>query len=140
MTQAIVARGSTSVAFELYQDGGGNLAVAIDIGKPDQKWHEVSTDTPKVRDDWSSVETITVLGQFLGSDAYGRANMLIEDLVKPHSNGTPLTLDLTAVPGIETIVDIGVPQENSVELDYQPGVANRVDLQMTVPVVQETLG
>lgn len=138
--KGFLARGSTRIGFEIHRDGGGNLAIAVDIGKPDQKWHEVSTQTPKVRDDWSAVENIVVLGMFKGADAYSRANSLVEDLVKPHSDGEPLRLDLTQVKGWDQEVDVGVPSEDSVELDYQLGAKNRVDLRLKVPPVTETLG
>lgn len=141
MTTATFSRGSTSVEFKILRQGG-DLAVARDVGKPNLKTRPRSDDAsgPRSSDQRSAQDRLVVLGIFEGPGAYSRADALVEDLVKPHSEGTPLELDLTNVPGFNKVYEVGVPNEQAVELDYQPGIRQRVDLQLSVPIVSDTIG
>jgi len=139
MAEATVSRGSTSVTFSIYQEAG-ELAIARDIGKPQQSFKTVSQEAPRSQDQLSGIDQLTVLGVFLGDGAYSRADTLVEDLVKPYSEGEPLQLDLTDVTGWDGILQIGVPDDTAVQLDYLPGRKDRVDIQLSVPVVSSTVG
>ncbi len=139
MATGILRRGSTQIEFEIYQENGG-LAFARDVGKPRQRFHAVSAANPISRDHWSAIETWTVLGMLIGPGSYSRAKNLVENLIKPHSQGVPLILDMTSVPGVDVEVEVAVPQSTSCMLDYQPGIKDRVDLQLTLPLVFDTQG
>jgi hypothetical protein len=139
MVDGTISRGNTSVTFRLWQEGG-NIVIGRDIGKPQGKFKTVSRQAPRSNDFLSSSDRFTVLGVLTGSNAYADAKTLAEDLVIPHSGGTPLQLDLTAVTGINTVYDIGVPSGNALQLEYRPGRRDRVDLQLSVPVVSATVG
>lgn len=139
MASATLSRGSTSVTFDIYQEGA-NLAIARDIGKPQQQFKTVSREDPRSQDQLSAIDQLTVLGILLGADAYSQAQTLVDDLIKPHSGGQPLQLDLTAVSGYDSIFEVGIPSDTAVQLDYQPGTKNRVDIQLSVTVVSSTIG
>lgn len=139
MVDATLSRGATSVTFHIWQEAG-NLAIARDVGKPELKVQEVSRETPRSADLKSGLDQLTVLGVLTGPDAYADADTIAEDLIKPHSGGVPLNLDLTGVTGFDTVFEVGVPSANAYQCDYVPGRKDRVDISLTVPIVSDTIG
>jgi hypothetical protein len=139
MPTATLSRGGTSVTMKIWREGG-QLAIAVDAGKLSATTYEVAAEDPKTADHKSALHRITVLGVLLGSNAYSNAQTLCESLVKPHSDGTPLTLDVTSVPGFTTGYEVGVPDSRAVQVDYRAGITNRVDVQLGLPVVSSTIG
>lgn len=139
MATAVISRGTTSVDVEIWGEGG-DLLIGRDIGNPEARIAPVARVDPRASDHKSATDTITLVGILEGASAYDDARTLAEDLIKPHSDGTALQLDLTAVPGFDTVFDVGVPSARALEVDYRPGVRNRVDVQLTVPVVDNTIG
>jgi len=136
--QATVSRNQTSVTFDIY-DEGGNLAVARDIGKPELEFYQVAREAPRSFDGFSATDVFTVVGQFTGSSAYSDAKKLAEDLIRPHSNGDALTLDLSDVPGF-TSYEVAVQNESALQLAYPPGQTDWVSVQLQATQVRDTIG
>jgi len=139
MADAILSRGATSVTFRLWQEAG-DVVVARDVGKPQLAFKTVSRQAPRSQDQLSSVDQPTLLGVFVGDGAYSRANAIVENLILPYSDGTPLQLDITDVEGFDSVFEVGVPSEDAIQLDYQPGRKDRVDVQLSTPIVSSTVG
>lgn len=139
MADATLSRGSTNITFTIHREGG-QLAIARDLSKPALSIKNVSRQEPRSVDLKSSVETITLLATLLGPSAYSQADALVEDLIKPHSDGEPLQLDLTDVTGFTNVFEVGVPSEDAIQVDYLPGTRDRVDVQFSLPVVDDTTG
>jgi len=139
MVTASVSRGATTVDFEVW-GSPGDLAIGFDVGKPNQSIISVSRLEPRSANHQSDVQRVVVLGVLKGPGAYSAADALAEDLIKPHSGGTPLQLDLTDVTGIDSVFTIGVPDSSALELSYLPGRKNVVDLSLNVPLVSDTIG
>lgn len=138
MATATVSRGTTSVTFDLYEEGG-NLLVARDVGKPTADTQPVGREDPRSSDHKSAIDAFTVVGQLVGSSAYADAQTLAESLVKPYSDGTALELDLSAIPSLG-IYEVAVSSDRALQLGYEPGKVDWVSLQLSVTVVGSTVG
>lgn len=139
MATATVTRGGTSVTFDIYDEGGGSVAVARDIGKPELEFQNVARANPRSFDGFSALDVFTVTGQLTGSNAYSNAQTLAEDIVKSHSDGTTTTLDLSSVTGLSTY-DVAFNSENNLRLAYPPGRKDWVSLQLQATVVRGVVG
>lgn len=129
------ADGSQSVSFDIWRDGAGQLCVSRDIGKPQAGFREAGTSNIIVSDFMSATDVYTVLGIIT---TYSDAQSIVEDIVKPFIGSTSLELDVTSVPGISNVQRVGVPSKRAIELDYQVGVRNMVDVQLSLPAVSRT--
>lgn len=138
MATATISRDTTSVTFDLYEEGG-NLLVARDVGKPTAGTQPVGREDPRSSDHKSAIDGFTVVGQLVGSSAHADAKTLAEDLVKPYSDGVALELDLSAIPSLGTY-EISVSSDRALQLGYEPGRVDWVSLQLTVSVVGSTVG
>ena len=138
MAVATLSRGGTSVTIQIWAEGG-ELLVGRDVGKPQAGIQEVARADPRSVDHKSATDSFTIVGQLIGSNAYADARTLAEDLIKPHSAGERLMLDLSDVPGLGTY-EVGVPSPRALELDYQQGQRDWVPCSLTLPVVSETIG
>lgn len=131
-----MARGSTSVTFDVYEEAG-NLAVSRDIGKPDAKVFETSRELPRTIDNLSSLDTITVVGQFFGSTAYVDAKKLSE-LFAAESDGVDLTIDLTDL-GFASAFKCAPVSESACQVVYESGNVDWVSVQVQVTLIEDTL-
>jgi len=137
MVDAILSRGSTSVSIKIWVKNN-ELCLARDIGKPNAQILPVSRGDPRTSDHLSAADQITLVGNLTGPNAYADAQTLAENLVKPHSNGTPLKLDLSAIPSWGTY-EVGVPSRRVCRLNYKPGQSDWVSCQMRLPIVNTTI-
>lgn len=138
MATATLSRGSTSVTFNLYEEGN-NLLVARDTGKPSAGISPVGREDPRSSDHKSAIDAFTVVGQLVGSTAYDDAKTLAEGLVKTYSDGTALELDLSSVTGLGTY-EVAVSSDRALQLGFEPGRVDWVSLQLSVTVVGSTVG
>lgn len=136
MVTATISRGTTSVTFDLVEEAGA-LIIAEDTGKPALNVDESPRGDPRIGDHYSALTTLTVPGRLSGSTAYDDARVLAEELIKPNSDGTALSLDLSNVSGFGTN-DVAPTNERALELTYRSGFTNEVLLQLSLPVVNET--
>jgi len=139
MVTASLSRGSTSVDFELNQSAGGTPTIVQAISKPQQKLPSVSVVDPRVSDQFASVETFVLRGYIDGDTAYQDARSLAEELIKPHSGGTGLSLDLSNADGFGTYT-VAPAGENACELEYLPGQRNWIPVSLNLTRVDETIG
>jgi hypothetical protein len=138
MVQASLSRGSTSVTFQVEQEPGGQTVIQT-TGKPQQEILETSSRDPRVSDQFAAVKSLTVNGYIDGSNAYEDARVMAEDLVKPHSNGAPLQLDVSNLDGFSTY-DVAPDNASALKLTYNPGERRFVRVAMSVTQVDETIG
>lgn len=138
MATCTVARGAESVTFDVYGEGG-ELLIARDVGSPQQRIYEVGTEDPKARDNRSALDAFTVVGQLTGATAHADALTLAEELVKPHSGGTPATLTFADVTNLGEY-QVAFPNDRSLELHYPPGRTEWVSLQLAATVVDGAIG
>jgi hypothetical protein len=139
MAEATLSRGSTSVSLPLIASGSTPIA-ARDIGKPNLNLNNTGELDPRVGNDQSALETITLLGRFHGSNAFSDANTLA-DLIKSNSNGTPLTLNIN-MPEWDTDIEVApaAGQEEAVALNYPAGKTNTVEVDLGLSRVSQTFG
>lgn len=138
MTQATLSRGGTSVTFQVEENSGAPV-IAESISKPEQELTPVSQVNPRVSDQFASVLQFTVTGYIDGSDAYERARVMAEDLVKPHGDGDALTLDLSNADGFGSY-SVAPSTANACELTYNPGERNWVRVALRMPQVDRVIG
>lgn len=137
MARASLSRGDTSVSLELYERSGNPL-VSRDVGKPQSKVYETSKLDPRFGDQRAGLDVITIIGQFRGSDAYTRARTLSEDLVKPHSGGVPIEVDLSQVTGFG-VYDTVASEAGACRLHYPSGQTDWVSVQLSLNVVSDII-
>lgn len=135
--QATLSRGNTSVSFDVIGEGGQPL-VFWDVGKPNASEQRSGRVDPRSSDFWSGLRNITVRGEMDRSSAYADAETIAEDLVKPYSGGDPLELDLSALAEHGTYEV--APLQQALVLQYPPATRNVVIVDLSVPVVSQTLG
>lgn len=138
MATATLSRGTTSVTFNLYEEGN-NLLIGRDVGKPEAETTPVGREDPRSSDHKSAIDAFTVVGQLVGGSAYADAKTLSESLVKTYSDGTALELDLSSVTGLGTY-EVAVSSDRALQLGYEPGKVDWVSLQLSVTVVGSTVG
>lgn len=139
MVDATLSRGSESVTIPLIEEAGTPV-ISRDVGKPNQQLHTTGRLDPRSQDQWSVLEAYTLIGTFTGSSAYQDARD-VQDLIKSHSGGTNLTLDVpldefgNAVP-----VCPAAEQEQACTVTYAPGRTDWVGVEVSLTRVSETLG
>lgn len=139
MTTVTLSRGSTVVSINLEQETGGTPTLVQSVSKPQQKFPTVSVVDPRVSDQFESVETFVLRGYLDGDGAYRDARILAEELIKPHSGGTPLTLELSSVDGFGRY-DVAPAGENACEIEYLPGQRDWIPVSLNLTRVDETIG
>lgn len=137
-TTVTLSRSGVSVDIDLLQRGG-DLTIARDVGKPNLNFPVAAALDPIAQDQFSASDRFAIFGILVGPGAYSRAQSLAVDLVKAHSQGDPLLLDPTEVTGFDSKYEVGVPSESALEIDYRPGVRDRVDVALSLPVVSSTV-
>lgn len=138
MVDATIERGGTSVTLPLVAEGGGTPLVSHDIGKPEaQPSGGNGVINPRWSDRWSRVETYTLTGQLTGASAHDDA-ITLADLIKSHSGGTPLTLNIGLSEFDNDISTIpAANQEGALELEYAPGTTDRVSVSLSLTRISE---
>lgn len=141
MTTAEVYReGGKSVELPLVDSSSGTPLFSTDIGKPNLEIQQTGSIDPRHIDQFSGLESYTLLGRFTSSDAYKRARTLC-DLLKENSNGNPLYLDVD-LPEFDgpNMVAPAAGQEESVSVVYKPGRRDWVEVDLGLTRVSETQG
>lgn len=139
MTTASLSRDGTSVSFELAQSGGGTPTIVEAVSKPNQKFQPIARVDPRTSDFFQSVKTFILRGYIDGDTAYQDARVLAEELIKPHSGGNDLTLDLSNADGFGSYT-VAPAGENAAEIEYLPGQRDWVPISLNLTQVDETIG
>lgn len=142
MADAVISRtggGSESVTLSVVNNRDG-LAVARDVGKPNINLYETGTEDPQPQDNLSALDNFTVIGELSGSSAYSDAQTLVEDIIKrrPQSSDK-IQLNLTDLPSGQTH-DVAAIADQAVRVTYNPGVRQRVLVQLSLQVVDSVNG
>lgn len=137
MTDAILSRGGTSVTVPILATGG-SLAIARDVGKPTAGFPKVGREDPRSQDYQNAGVQWTIVGLLRGSSAYDDAQTLAEDLIKPQTDGTALSLDLSALPSHSTY-DVAPANDRALALTYRPGETDMVAVGLSLTAVGETI-
>lgn len=139
MVTATLSRGGTSVDIPLVETAGTPV-IGRDIGKPNQQIHESGTLQPRVQDQWSALEAYTLTGMFTDSNAYQDARDL-QDLIKSHSGGTDLILDIP-LDDFESNISVcpAAEQEEACSVTYDPGRRDWVAVSVSLTRINDTLG
>jgi hypothetical protein len=135
--QATLSRDTTSVTFDVIAEGGSPL-LFFDVGKPNAQEQRSGRVDPRSSDFWSGLRNISVRGEMDRASAYSDAQTLAEDLIKPYGNGDPLQLDISELPQHGTF-DV-MPLQQACILQYPPGTKDVVIVDLSMPVVSDTLG
>lgn len=139
MVDATLSRGGTSVDIPLLGDSD-SLLVARDVGKPTLDTYQTGQENPRSRDHRHASDAWTIVGVLHGGTAYADAQTLAEDLIKSRgTTGTPLQLDLSNLPSRGTY-DVAPASDRALTLTYEPGRSQMVGVQLTVNVVDGTIG
>lgn len=139
--EATLERDTTSISLPLVGEGAGVPLVAVDHGKPESGPASKGIINPRWGDFWSQLESYTLNVRFTGSDAYSDA-IALADLIKSHSGGEDLVLDIPGLPEIDTdvVVAPAPEQDSAVSFTYNPGGREMVDAQVSLTRVNETAG
>lgn len=135
--QATIQRGNTSVTFDVIGEGGQPL-IFFDAGKPNADEQRSGRADPRSSDFWSGILQISVRGELDRPTAHEDALTIAEELVKPFSGGGALEIDISDYPG-ETVYEVA-PLESACILQYPPGNTDVVIVDLSMPVVDVTLG
>lgn len=133
MTDATLERGGTTITLPLTADSGGTPLVSHDVGKPEAGISGgKGVLDPRWSDRWSRTETYTLIGQFTSASAYDDA-IALADLIKSHSGGDPITLNI-GMPEFDTDISVVPPaaQGRALELAYDPGGTDMVGVELTL--------
>lgn len=137
MTTLTLSRGATSVDVEWLGEAPDPILV-YSASKPNQEINPVSNIDPRVSDQFQNVKQFTINGYLTGANAYTDARSLAGELIKPHSGGTALQLDLSNIDGFGTY-DVAPSQQNAVDISYPPGQRDLVPVSFSLPVVDTTI-
>lgn len=139
MVQATISRNDISVDLQVEAEGA-RTTVIESVSKPEQDFKVISQEDARVSDQFAAVRSFNpITGYIDGPSAYEDALILAEDLVKPHSDGVPLTIDLSNLEGFGTY-DVAVNNSNALKLTYPPGQRNWVQVQLNVTQVDAVDG
>jgi len=130
MTTATLSRGNRSVSFDVIGEGGEPL-VARNFGKPNLGVNANSggLDPLMQQDVRSAQETININTQLF---SYDKAATLA-DIIKSHSRGTPITLDIPLAEYDDSIkTHPALEQEEALTLTYEPGRGERVGVSLSL--------
>lgn len=139
MVTATLSRGSTSVEIPLIASGSTPL-VSRDTGRPNLELQPNGELDPRHSDQFSGLETYTLLGRFHGANAYADA-VSLADLIKSNANGTPLRLDI-GMPEYDSNMKVcpAAGQEEAVSFNYPAGKTNTVEIDVGLSRIAETFG
>lgn len=140
MTTATLERGGTTVTLQLLGEGAGVPLVATDHGKPNAGPQSKGSINPRWSDQWSQMESYTLVARFHESTAYSDVIELV-DLVKSHSAGADLVLNID-LPEFDTdmVVAPAPEQDQALSVAYDVGGRNMVDCQLSLTRVNSTQG
>lgn len=137
---ATISRGGTTVNLPLVASGSGVPLVSVDSGKPSLEIQPSGALQPRHQDQWSGLETYTLLGRFTSSTAYSDVIELV-DLIKSNPNGSPLALN---IPMGEFDTDIPVVpaagQDEAIKVAYPPGKKNTAEVDLGLTRVNSSNG
>ena len=135
--KATLERGDTTIELPLYQESGTPV-VATDLGKPEQDIQKSGSLNPRNSDQRSQTRTYTLACRFTSSNAY--ENVLeLADLLKSSSAGAGTYLSIP-MPEFDNPILVAPSTENAVDITYDPGGRNNVDVALSLTRVKETIG
>lgn len=138
---ATLSQDGTSVELPLLAEGS-SILLAADLGKPDLIIHDDGgTAFPRVQDQWSGFQQFNVIGFFRGDTAHSDAIDLAE-LVHSDGGGNPMTLDIPGIPELPSDMRVApsAEQAKALNLSYPNAYKNRVDFDLGLTRVDDTLG
>lgn len=138
--KATLSRGTTSVELPLVEDGSGNPIAIRGVGKPNLRINDTGSINPRHTDQWSGLDQYTLVGRFIGTNAYQDA-LTLADLAKTNGAGTPLTLNIDS-PEFDTDITVvpGAGQQGAITLAYEPGTKNVVIADVSLTRVSDVQG
>lgn len=137
MATATLSRGNNSISIPLVAPGGNPL-VSIDHGKPNLEIQPNGELDPRHMDNYSGLESYTILGRFTSSSAYQKA-IDLADLIKSNSNGNELLLNVD-MPEFDTDIKVApaAGQEEALSIAYNPGQRDNVEVDLGLTRISET--
>lgn len=138
--KATLTRAGTSVTLPLVSDATGQPVAVRGHGKPNLQIKETGGVNPRFSDNWSGLESHTLVGRLTGNRAYGDA-IILGDLIKEYSNGDPLFLDIDS-PEYESNIMVAPAggQQTALTLSYPPGNKDVVIVDLSLTRVSRTKG
>lgn len=141
MAIAYLSQNGNAVELPLLSEGG-DILMAADLGKPELNVHNTGgTAFPRIMDQWSGMKQMNLIGVLKGSDAYDRANDLVE-LIHSDGGGEPMILDIPALDELDSDLRVApsAEQDRALNLSYQPGEKDRVEFDLGLTRVDQVLG
>lgn len=132
MVDATISRGGTTVTLPLLEEGG-NVLVTTDWGKPNAQTRDNGGSiNPRAQDQWSGLANYNLFSRLEGSSAFSDA-ITLADLIKEHSGGTALTLNV-GMNEFDTDISCmpGAGQASALTLTYEPGRTNTVFVELSL--------
>lgn len=136
---ATLSRGSTTITMDLVDESGSPL-IATDIGKPEAGASNKGTLDPRWSDQWSRAETISFSAELASSSAYQDA-IDLADLIKSHSDGQDLSLDVSLgeYPDSMTVCP-AAEQDEALTISYDVGQRDWLRVELVLTRIQTTNG
>jgi hypothetical protein len=136
MASVTLSRGSTSIDIPLVEESGEQL-LSTTFGKPEVQVRESGgTINPRVIDQWSGLESFTLVGKLFD---YQTSHDLA-DLVKTASTDPlELSIPLDEYPDTVTVAP-AAGQDSALGLSYPAGRKNMVDVALNLTRVGDVLG
>jgi len=138
--KATISRGDTSVTLPLVEDSTGAPIAIRGLGKPNLNIQNTGSADPRFVDQWSGLDQYTLIGRFVGNNAYSDA-LSLADLIKTNGGGESLILNIDS-DEFDTNIEVapGVGQQGPLTLSYEPGTKDVVIVDVSLTRVAETLG
>lgn len=133
-----------SITLPIYEERGTPV-FSVDLGKPEQRFYTTGELYERFQDRRSILENYSLASRLIGDTAYDDARLLADLITsRQGANGEQLTLELSgdnlsAYPTTEITVAPAAEQEQALELAYNPGRKNVVDVQLTLTRVDPTI-
>jgi len=139
--KATLSRDGTSVDVPLVDDSSGAPIAVRGVGKPNLQIKETGSVNPRFSDIFSGIDQYTLVGRFVGENAYDDA-LTLADLVKSNPpDSDPLLLDIDSDEFDSNIKVVpGAGQEGAITLSYEPGTKNVVIADISLTRVSELTG
>lgn len=138
MSEITLSRGATSVTIDAVGETS-RPTVVYSQSKPQQDITPVSNVDPRSSDQFQSVPQFTINGYLKSTTAYEDARTLCEDLIKPHSGGSDLTLGLSNVSGFGSYT-VAPNSDSAVSVTYTSGQRDLVEVELQLTKVDTTVG
>lgn len=136
--EATLTRGNTSIDLPLIDEGSGVPLVSRDFGKPSAGEASKGEIDPRWSDQNSGTQTITLNCRFKRENAYSKA-IEIADLIKSSTAGEDTFIDIP-LPEYDPNLLVAPSPQGALNITYQPGRKEWVDVQLSLTRVNEIQG